>query len=694
MIPPEVSRDPGNTRASRPVPAAHDASSLQIDGHAVRPAPYTIQPPTPATVKPNDTDEPGRSSRGIGPRPVDATRFLRDPVLSDGHSRSSSQSRLRLAMPTISPGQLAFSALQYLPMPTIVLNSLKTVVLANEAVGRMLGIVHDDVDEVGVSGTLERLRGQTLSQVGIDMLQDGQPVWVTWEKFLDNVVSETGIRASVGDEYGASGGDDTPTVDSMPSVRRRSSVGHRTQDVVVEVVISRKDIGKMTSDNRYKSKESEYQVFAKMIITVWELEDKQTYFTLTFTSTQSTPSSLAAGKKPIARPSILEAADRKTISTPSVIYSNPPSVGSSRDSSGSPSFYSPAAITLSSSPFPPMGPPSIASRSSVPSVLQKMMRMKDALLDNTQMPILAMWKDGSVTYPNKAARRLFRNYADFDPSLNGHDLIYNWEVWNEEFTERLNVSQYPISILLRTESPFSSIRIGMYDDRGEKVIYDVLGEVIRDEMTGEFLGGVVTGRDVTSMKRQLNEIKERDEERFRLICDTMPQFVWTATPDGLHDFFNTRWYSYTGLKPEQCLGLGWQTCFHPDDMLESYSRWQNCLSTGDIYMTEYRCRSKDGEWRWFLGRALALRNKETGKIDKWFGRSRWRTTTNGSWDANLNPRYMHRCPRDYGDETQRKANSPATTQCNCALPCDHLHNGREPKGHYARRGVDLGLEQR
>lgn len=54
-------------------------------------------------------------------------------------------------------------------------------------------------------------------------------------------------------------------------------------------------------------------------------------------------------------------------------------------------------------------------------------------------------------------------------------------------------------------------------------------------------------------------------------------------------------------------------------MVEAAKRWKHSLATGEPYMTEYRCRSKDGEWRWFLGRALPLRNKQTGKIEKWFG---------------------------------------------------------------------------
>lgn len=57
-------------------------------------------------------------------------------------------------------------------------------------------------------------------------------------------------------------------------------------------------------------------------------------------------------------------------------------------------------------------------------------------------------------------------------------------------------------------------------------------------------------------------------------------------------------------------------------MEETGKRWAHSLATGDPYDTEYRCQSKEGEWRWHLGRALPLRNLETGKIEKWFGKSR------------------------------------------------------------------------
>ncbi|TWU73933.1 hypothetical protein ED733_004379 [Metarhizium rileyi] len=587
-------------------------------------------PPRDELVVPLVDDDPklpgyltsAPTHRHATPRFAEGRRFLPDPLsLAHQGERSQLQSPLRLPIPTITAGQLAFSAMQYLPVPVIVLNNLKTVVLANEAMGRMMGLTSETAPPGAVAAALDHLHGQTLSQVGIDMLQDGRPVWINWESFLDNLIREVDSHPPAPDAQlpqtpQTNPGDVTPTIGSLPTPGvepREHSTAPPTQDAVIEVVVSRKDMGKTTYDSRYKAKAAEYQAFAKMIVTVWELENKQTFFTLTFTNTKSVGWSSSITKKFVTKPSVLEAADRRTVA-----ISTPSSVASSRDSS-SPSFYSPGLVTMSSSSFPPLGPPSLASHSSTPSLLQKIILMKDALLDNTQMPIVAIWKDGSVAFPNKAARQLLSEKADLDDCTDGLDLLEKWELWDEEFTRKLDISEYPLSILLRTERPFASMRVGLFDRNGKRLVHDMLGEAIRDDITGEFLAAVVTGRDVTDIAEQITQIKERDDERFKLICDTMPQLVWTASPDGLHDFFNTRWYSYTGLTPEECLGVEWQMPFHPDDKQEAVSRWKRALKTGEPYVMEYRFRSKKGEWRWFLGRALAVRNKDTGAIEKWFG---------------------------------------------------------------------------
>ncbi|PVH76405.1 putative Two-component system protein A [Cadophora sp. DSE1049] len=245
--------------------------------------------------------------------------------------------------------------------------------------------------------------------------------------------------------------------------------------------------------------------------------------------------------------------------------------------------------------------------------------MKDALMDTTSVPILAMWRDESLTIPNKAARRLFHPTADLSNVRDGYDLVTKWHIWDETFTTRMDPSEYPISVLVKTQTPFSSRKIGLYDpETNRKLVFDCLGEAIRDE-DGNFLAGVVTCRDITMMTEVITEIKAKDEQRFQLICESMPQMIWTTTPEGLHDWFSPRWYEYTGLTEDESLGMGWRLPFHPDDMVSTGKKWEHSLKTGAPYSTEYRCRSKDGEWRWMLGRALPLRNLQTGAIEKWFG---------------------------------------------------------------------------
>ena len=89
--------------------------------------------------------------------------------------------------------------------------------------------------------------------------------------------------------------------------------------------------------------------------------------------------------------------------------------------------------------------------------------------------------------------------------------------------------------------------------------------------------------------------------------------------DAFADWFSRRWYDYTGLSVEECMGDGWAGAFHPEDVKEAEKRWKHSLESGDEYSVEYRCRRHDGSWRWMLGRALPLRDPRSSKIMKWFG---------------------------------------------------------------------------
>jgi PAS domain S-box-containing protein len=113
----------------------------------------------------------------------------------------------------------------------------------------------------------------------------------------------------------------------------------------------------------------------------------------------------------------------------------------------------------------------------------------------------------------------------------------------------------------------------------------------------------------------------RAEREIRLVADTIPALVWSALPDGAVEYFNQRWLTYTGLTLEQARGWGFIDAYHPEDRTSV----RNLTSVGIPHAasandrtTEARLRGVDGKYRWFLGRAMALRD-EAGNIVRWYG---------------------------------------------------------------------------
>jgi PAS domain S-box-containing protein len=113
-------------------------------------------------------------------------------------------------------------------------------------------------------------------------------------------------------------------------------------------------------------------------------------------------------------------------------------------------------------------------------------------------------------------------------------------------------------------------------------------------------------------------VREPAQADFRLVMDTIPAIVWSASLDGSDDFFNKGWVEYTNLPVEESKGFGWLKAIHPEDAPALLAKWRTAIRTGTPYESVARVRRFDGEYRWFLSRAVPLRD-ETGKIIKWYG---------------------------------------------------------------------------
>ncbi len=95
--------------------------------------------------------------------------------------------------------------------------------------------------------------------------------------------------------------------------------------------------------------------------------------------------------------------------------------------------------------------------------------------------------------------------------------------------------------------------------------------------------------------------------------------VWSARPDGRHDYYNLRWYEYTGLRSGDGYGKAWRVLFRSGDLSRAMAAWRRSLATGEPYQAEYRLKRADGTWRWCLSRASPLRDPKTGAVQRWIG---------------------------------------------------------------------------
>jgi len=131
-------------------------------------------------------------------------------------------------------------------------------------------------------------------------------------------------------------------------------------------------------------------------------------------------------------------------------------------------------------------------------------------------------------------------------------------------------------------------------------------------------GGVaVFWRDIAP-RRRIEAALAESERQFRTLADAIPTLAWTARADGYIDWYNARWYEYTGTTPEQMEGWGWQSVHDRDQLAGVMERWQASLATGAPFEMIIPLRGADGAFRRFLTRVMPVRDAE-GRVLRWFG---------------------------------------------------------------------------
>jgi PAS domain S-box-containing protein len=102
------------------------------------------------------------------------------------------------------------------------------------------------------------------------------------------------------------------------------------------------------------------------------------------------------------------------------------------------------------------------------------------------------------------------------------------------------------------------------------------------------------------------------------LANSISQFAWIADASGSIYWYNQRWYDYTGTTLQQMRGWGWRMCHHPEHVDRVVEHISRSFQTGEPWEDTFPLRSKDGTYRWFLSRAMPVRNR-AGAVTHWFG---------------------------------------------------------------------------
>jgi PAS domain S-box-containing protein len=209
------------------------------------------------------------------------------------------------------------------------------------------------------------------------------------------------------------------------------------------------------------------------------------------------------------------------------------------------------------------------------------LRKKFGFRDSTNTSQMQMWK--SRLHPDDSERVL---HGIFDAINSG---VANWK---DEYR------------FLRVDGKYIFVI-----DRGF-IIRNKDGKAIR------MVGSMMEVSEINQIEKRLRE----SEENYRFLAESMPQLLWISNSKGECIYANSKWTEYTGQDFTKYKDLGWKHSIYKDDLNEAMRIWSDGHDSDKEFTLQYRIMNKKGEARWFLTRAVPMRDEE-GKIQRWIGTS-------------------------------------------------------------------------
>ena len=236
--------------------------------------------------------------------------------------------------------------------------------------------------------------------------------------------------------------------------------------------------------------------------------------------------------------------------------------------------------------------------------LRETQQMFESFMNHTPGPAYIKDETGRYIYVNQTAEQVFkRQLKDFlektDFDFFPADIAQQWRD-NDLAVLAANQAIEFIETALQTDGEhiYTAFKFPLPAPQGRKLLAGISLDITESQR----------------IKEALHEINER----YRLLAEGLPQFVWISDNNAHVEYFNQYWYEYTGLNRNQTVNNGWFTVVYPDDVERLIQRWNVAAAANESYEIEYRVRQINGEYRWFLG-SIAPIHDSRGNVIKWVG---------------------------------------------------------------------------
>jgi PAS domain S-box-containing protein len=243
-------------------------------------------------------------------------------------------------------------------------------------------------------------------------------------------------------------------------------------------------------------------------------------------------------------------------------------------------------------------------------------RLLDATLDAVPAGIMFADATGRLLRMNRANQEVW-GPAPLAASVDGYA---EWKGWwadgSERHGKRIQPHEWGLARALRGERCTDLVEIEPFGQPAVRRLLLLSAAPVRDA-SGAVLGGVVAQVDITA--QIIAERRVQDSElKFRALAENIPQLAWMGDAQGELNWYNPRWFAYTGTTLNEMQGSGWRKVHHPDHVERVTQIFRQHVERGEPWEDTFPLRRHDGSYRWFLTRAIPLRDAQ-GRVAGWVG---------------------------------------------------------------------------